>query len=134
MVVLYSFAFNIHFRFLLTKHLHLGQILSNHNHISIHLSITRTTMMTEWYFIILALLFVNVIKADQIIIVNYTDFEPNYEFINGTAELKVGTKSNKYGINIDVEVRKEVENLLVCIFFCIFTVSFKLQNFFLGGH
>lgn len=66
---------------------------------------------------IFSLFLFKVVKSDKLgVIVNRTEIESNYEFVNSTVELKFSTKSYKYGIDINVDVRKPMDDLLVCIF------------------
>lgn len=57
-----------------------------------------------------------VVKSDKLgVIVNRTEIQSNYEFVNTTVELKLSPKSYKYGIDINVDLRKPIDDVLVCI-------------------
>lgn len=81
---------------------------------------TLEKMHIEYGFIILALFSRKMVKAEQSTIdVTRTEIETNYELVNCTVNLKIDNKSQKYGIDIDVDVRKPIDDLIVCILtFC----------------
>lgn len=64
--------------------------------------------------IILSLLFETHVICDQIgIVVNRTEIDPNLDFVNCTVKLKIDKKALKYGIDIDVELRRPVDDFPV---------------------
>lgn len=91
------------------------------------MTVTLVTMKTEWILIFLSFLFISILKGEQVVIVvNRTEIEANYDFVNCTVELKVEKKALKYGVDIDVDLRKPIDDFPVCILkFLLTKYSYK---------
>lgn len=73
-------------------------------------------MNIKLIFIIFSFLSVESVRGEQLtIVVNRTEIEPNYEFVNCTVNLKIDQKAQKYGIDIDVDLRNPIKDFIVSI-------------------